>query len=133
MIKTNRFRLLTTTKDGGDQSHVWAYWLIAIKALFSIVLLRFETGSRDAYHEHAFNCVSWVLSGMLIEHHRDGQVSIHRPSLRPVFTYRSTFHKVVSVGRTWVVSFRGPWVNAWREYLPQTSETITLTHNRKRI
>lgn len=133
MIKTNRFRLLTTTKDGGPESHVWAYWLIAIKALFSIVLLRFEDGSREAYHEHAFNCVSWVLWGKLEEHLVDGTVRTYRASPIPVFTYRDTFHKVMSHGRTWVVSFRGPWVNEWREYLPETRETVTLTHGRRQI
>lgn len=131
MIRTNRFRLLTTTKDGGEESHVWAYWLVAWKALFSIVLLRFEHGSRDAYHEHAFNCVSWVLRGKLTEHLFEGSTRVYLPSWRPVVTRRSTCHKVVSEGRTWVLSFRGPWQDNWREYLPATDTTRTLTHGRR--
>mgnify|MGYP001575993171 CR=1 FL=1 len=50
-------------KDGGPESHVWGFWLIEAKSLFSIVLLRFENGTREAYHSHAFNSLSWVLRG----------------------------------------------------------------------
>ena len=129
-------KFLEITKDGGAESTVWAHWLFEIKGPCSVVLLRFEPGSRDAYHEHAFNCVSWVLRGKLIESVRDGGVlwaNLYCPSLRPVVTRRDTFHKVVSVGRTWVVSFRGPWAKTWREYLPDTGEVRTLTHGRKEV
>jgi hypothetical protein len=131
MICTNAFRLLTVTKDGGPDSKVWAYWLLAWKALCSIGLLRFEHGSREAYHSHAFDCVSWVLKGYLVEHHKAGGVSLHPASLRPVVTRRETFHKVVSVGRTWVLTFRGPWVDTWREHA--AGETRTLTHGRVEV
>lgn len=134
MIKTNRFRLLTVTKDGGDESHVWAYWLFAWKALFSVGLLRFEDGTREAYHSHAFDCVSWVLRGKLVEicigAFTPG-VREYRPSALPVITRRATFHKVRSVGRTWVLTFRGPWVDTWREYT--SAGTRTLTHGRKAV
>lgn len=126
-------RLLSVTKDGGDESTVWAYWLIEIKSLFSIALLRFENGSRDAYHTHAFNCVSWVLSGCLIEEHRSWDVVKHFPSIFPVFTYRSTYHKVSSVGRTWVFTIRGPWTRQWMEFLPSEGREITLTNGRKEV
>lgn len=56
-------------KNGGPESRVWGYFLIEIKSLFSIVLLRFENGSRDAYHTHAFHCFSWLLRGHLTEYH----------------------------------------------------------------
>lgn len=123
-------KILTTDKDGGPESTVWAHWLIECKRLFSIVLLRFEDGSRDAYHEHAFDCVSWVLRGRLVETLLDGDVLVHCPSWRPIITRRSTFHKVRSSGRTWVLSFRGPWARFWREYIPGTQEIRTLTHGR---
>jgi hypothetical protein len=58
-------KLLETTKDGGAESTVWAHWLIEIKSLFSVALLRFEDGTRDAFHSHAFGCVSWVICGRL--------------------------------------------------------------------
>lgn len=126
-------KLFSYGKDGGPYSTVWGFWLIEIKALFSIVLLCFENGSREAFHEHAFNCVSWVLGGELWERHFDGRVVIYVPSFRPVITRRSTFHKVTSHGRTWVISFRGPWANTWREYLPNERRTATLTHGRREV
>ena len=41
-------RLFFYGKDGGQYSTVWGYWLIEIKSLFSVVLLRFEGDSREA-------------------------------------------------------------------------------------
>lgn len=123
-------QLLSVSKDGGDESRVWAYWLIEWKGLFSIALLRFEDGSREAYHEHAFNSVSWILRGALEERHLGGGVEHHRASLCPVWTYRETFHQVFSRGRTWVLSFRGPWAARWREYIPGEG-MVTLTHGRR--
>jgi hypothetical protein len=124
-------KLFNLCKDGGHESTVWAYNLIEWKRAFTIVLLRFENGSRDAYHSHAFNAVSWVLSGSLDEIHENGWVDIHFPSWWPVFTSRDTTHKVVSLGRTWVLSFRGPWAKTWREILPGKTDHTTLTHGRR--
>lgn len=114
-------------KDGGPESRVWMYGL-EIKNWFSILLLRFEDGSREAFHSHAFNAVSWLLSGALIEAFlhparpgRSGGVDIgllHVPRWRPIFTRRQTFHKVRSLGRTWVLSLRGPWAQTWEEAVP---------------
>lgn len=124
-------KLLSWGKDGGQESTVWGLFF-EIKWLFSIVLLRFENGTRDAYHNHAFSCVSWVLKGKLIENHLGSPLpDVHTPSLRPVITRRYTFHKVESVGRTWVISFRGPWAKRWTEYDPKTNKFVTLTHGRK--
>jgi hypothetical protein len=131
-------RLFHYGKDGGPQSRVWAYFLIELKWLFTIVLLRFESGTRDAYHDHAFHSISWVLRGELEERRigsrtqfRGAGVRYHRPSLLPIFTSRSNFHQVRSVGRTWVVSFRGPWKRTWHEFLPAEGRRVTLTHGRK--
>lgn len=126
-------RLFYYGKDGGTESTVWGYWLCEFKSLFSIALLCFEDGSREAYHSHAFNCISWVFSGELIEEHLSGEVKYYRPNLKPIITYRHTFHKVTSNGRTWVLTFRGPWSNTWKEYLPQTKEFITLKSGRERV
>lgn len=134
MVMKNRLRLLEVTKDGGAESHVWAYWLVEWKALFSVVVLRFEDGSRDAFHEHAFDSCSWVLGGgRLTEQLIGGEERVYGPSLRPVFTYRDTFHKVSSTGRTYVLSFRGPWVDRWREWLPGSRVMRTLTHGRREV
>src|SRR5262245_46422140 len=113
-------RLFYHGKDGGPESHVWGFWLIEWKRVFSIVLLRFEDGSRDAYHTHALNAVSWLLSGRLVEHVfgaslEDFGICTYTPSWRPIVTRRNTNHKVVSVGQSWVLSFRGPWAPTWKE------------------
>jgi hypothetical protein len=116
-------------KDGGPDSKVWGFWLIEIKRWFSIVLLRFESGSREAYHSHAFNAVSWLVHGMLLEKLYDGHEEAYTPSWLPIVTRRCTFHQVHSVGRSWVLSFRGPWARTWREYGPDGD--VVLTNGRK--
>ena len=120
-------------KDGGPLSRVWGLYLVEIKSLFSIVLLRFKDGSREAFHTHAFHAVSWVLKGELVEHMLDGEVRHYRQSLIPLFTSRSCFHKVHSVGETLVITFRGPWVNIWKEYLPEEKRFLELTWGRKLV
>lgn len=125
-------KLFAIGKDGGRESTVTGYWLIEAKRLFSICLLRFDGASREAYHTHAFNCLTWVLAGGLVEHFLNGPVVPHRPSWRPFVTRREHFHKVDSIeGTTWVLTFRGPWKRQWREFLPQTSEIVTLTSGRR--
>jgi len=127
-------KLFQRGKDGGPESHVYGYWLIELKGLFSIVLLRFEDGTRSAYHNHAFNSISWLLSSEgLLERTRDGNNQLYYPSLRPIITRRSTFHQVKSFGRSWVLSFRGPWSKTWKEYLPAENREITLTDGRKEV
>jgi predicted metal-dependent enzyme (double-stranded beta helix superfamily) len=117
-------------KDGGPDSNVSGLFVVEIKSLFSIVLLKFANGSREAFHEHAFNALSWVLRGKLVEDNTNWVVNTYTPSLLPIFTKRSTFHRVVSIGDTWVISLRGPWRKQWREYIPATRELLTLTNGR---
>jgi hypothetical protein len=124
-------KLLERSKDGGPESTVDAYWLFEVKRLCSVALLRFGAGSRDAYHSHAFHSASWVLRGRLREQLVDGRVRDYRPSLRPVLTLRSTFHRVFSYATSWVLTFRGPWSRTWREHDPRTGEDTTLTHGRR--
>lgn len=124
---------LNVTKDGGPESKVWAHWLIEVKGLFSVVLLRFEDGSREAFHSHAFNSISWVLRGTLIEEHLNGTTELHIEGWKPIKTLRSTFHRVTSIGRSWVLSFRGPWADKWEEYLPHDDMTVSLTHGRREL
>ena len=127
------------SKDGGAESHVYAYGL-ELKSLFSVLVLRFEDGTRDAYHSHAFDAVSWVLSGELVEtaYTNDAPtgvaVDIHTPRVAPIVTLRETFHRVRSVGRTWVLSLRGPWADTWTESVPSREGRYiprTLTHGRR--
>lgn len=118
-------------KDGGTESSVWGFWLIEIKCAFSIVLLRFDKGTREAYHNHAFDAVSWLLTGHLTEYMLDGsETKEYYPSFKPIFTWKETFHKVKSNGVSWALSFRGPWADTWKEF---TDRPITLTHGRKEV
>lgn len=128
-------KILSYGKDGGPNSTVWGFWFIEWKSLFSVAVLVFENGSREAYHNHAFNSISWVLKGKLIEEildaPEDDWVKRYFPSIKPIFTKRNTFHKVTSEGRSWVLTFRGPWAKEWKEYLPKTDEFVTLESGRK--
>jgi len=145
-------KLLSYGKDGGPDSTVWGFWLIEWKRLFSIALLVFEDGSRDMFHSHAFNSVSWVLKGELVEKTVGEQSGkclgwidgkwqtpfgslfkyyYYDPSFKPIITKRDRFHQVTSKGRTWVLTFRGPWAKQWKEYDPKTGESFTLESGRK--
>lgn len=134
-------KFLQRAKDGGPESTVTGYWLIEIKWLFSIVLLKFGPGSRDAFHDHAFDAVSWLLRGQLDEQflfNTAGQPEPtfecwYKPSWRPILTRRSYFHRVESTGTSWVLSFRGPWSKTWREYDPNTGLFTSLAHGRKDV
>ncbi len=119
-------------KDGGPESTVKGFWLIEIKSLFSIALLRFGHGGRNSYHSHAFNCISWLIKGNLLEHliYGWGNRKLYKPSLKPIITKRSTFHRVYSSGTSWVLTFRGPWSKTWEEYNPELKKYTTLSHGR---
>lgn len=129
-------------KDGGPESRVTGYWLFESKRLGSICLLKFEDGSRDAYHSHAFNSINWIVKGRVaelelrdeyIQDKRLEVVEVRKASWRPWVVVRNCLHRVYSFGTTWVLSFRGPWAKTWKEYIPATGETITLTSGRKRV
>lgn len=127
---------LWNAKDGGPESRVWC-WGLECKWAFSVLLLKFEQGSREAFHSHAFNAVSWIISGALYETIRlacgNHRSVLYTATLRPIFTPRDRFHKVYGLDPvTWVITFRGPWVNHWLEATPAEG-TYTLTHGRKRI
>lgn len=126
-------KFLEWAKDGGEESHVEGFFFVEIKPLFSIVLLHFANGTREAYHNHAFNALTWFLSGEVDEHHLDGRVLTFKPSFKPKYTKRSTFHKVFSKGDTWALSFRGAWANTWKEFIPSLGIFKTLTHGRKEV
>lgn len=131
-------KIFRKAKDGGPKSTVTGYWLIEIKRLFSIVLLRFDNGTRDEYHSHAFNSWNWVLSGRVREEMilTDPSSPVttyreYRPSLWPIRTLRETFHRVRSLGTTWVFSIRGPWSKTWMEFDPRSERFSILTHGRQ--
>jgi hypothetical protein len=120
-------------KDGGPESTVTGYWLVEMKSLFSIVLLKFDGRSRECFHNHAFNSLAWVLKGELQETMLFGNVRVHKPSFRPFLVTRDDFHKVDSTGTSWVFNIRGPWTKRWKEYLPSVGKFQTLVAGRKVI
>lgn len=131
-------KILMNHKDGGPESKVWCYG-IEFKSLFSIILLRFENGSREAYHSHAFNCLNWVLKGDLYEERitdiqeLDGPDYRYKTSWLPFVIRRKDLHRVTSIGRSWVLTLRGPWNNTWIEYLPNQKKFIRLTNGRREL
>lgn len=127
-------KLLFKSKDGGPLSRVTGYWLFESKRFGSIVLLCFDKGSREAFHTHAFNAISWIIKGRLKEVLIDESTYYLNPSLKPVYTPRDRFHRVFGeTDKTYVISFRGPWKKVWKEYLPAVNKEISLTNGRIEI
>ena len=125
-------KLFRWGKDGGPESHVYGLFF-EIKSLFTVALLRFDDGTRQAYHNHAFDAVSWLLSGYLEERFLDERNAIvHEPRLKPIVTKKEDFHQVESYGRSWVLTFRGPWNKTWKEYTHHRGE-YTLSNGRIEI
>jgi hypothetical protein len=122
-------RLFYVKPDGGKDSGVTGYFLIEFKMLFSIGILHFKQGSREAFHNHAFNALTWWLKGNVTEVKLDGTKKDFGPSLKPKYTSRDNFHKVVAHEDTYALTIRGPWVDKWKEY--RKDKYVTLTHGRK--
>lgn len=134
---------LETGKDGGPKSKVDGLWFIRIKWLFTVALLRFGEGSREAFHSHAFNSWSWLLTGGLEERvleavdctcgQRHTYTKRYLPSWRPIRTLRTTLHKVYGLSRSnWVLTFRGPWADTWEE-IDEKGDVVVLTHDRVEV
>lgn len=131
-------RFFEKADDGGPDSGVKAYFLVEIKGLFSIALLRFSPGSREAFHEHAFHALSWMLKGRALEvtldEGYDDRIRYLRPSPFPKLTKRQDCHKVIAgEDGAWMFTVRGPWTDTWREYRRETDSWVTMTHGRKII
>ena len=129
-------RFLSKVKDGGPKSPVDAYVLIEIKSLFSIMLLKFNPGSRRIYHSHAFNAFTWFIRGNMEEEtfcrvSGNYYTSKYTRSLRPKLTPRELWHNVTSYATSWCFTIRGPWQDQWYEYDHDGSSITTLTHGRK--
>jgi hypothetical protein len=124
-------RLFYVKPDGGKDSGVTAYFLIEWKVLFSIGILHFKKGTREAYHNHAFNALTWWLKGNVTEEKLDLKKKDYKPSLIPKFTSKTNFHKVIANENTWALTFRGVWEDTWMEF--KNDSYVTLTHGRKEI
>lgn len=138
-------RLFYKKPDGGKDSGVTGYFLIEWKILFSIGILHFKKGTREAYHTHAFNALTWWLKGSVTEarlsasfngndellEQSEDIVKDYKSSIIPKYTSRNNFHKVISHKDTWALTFRGRWVDMWYEF--KDNKLITLTHGRRII
>ena len=116
--------------DGGKDSGVVGYFLLEWKPVCSIGLLRFSEGSRENYHSHAFNAITWWLSGEVEEETYRGIYKVYSPSLKPKITKRSKVHRVKGINKTWAFTIRGPWMDEWFE-VDSNDNLIKLTHGRK--
>ncbi len=111
-----KIKLFKKSHDGGPNSGVTGYWLIEWKLGFSIVILRFSKGSREAFHTHAFNALTWWAKGSVEEHFADGSTpKTWKPSLKPKFTPKSCYHKIIGKEVSWAFCIRGPWEKTWKE------------------
>jgi hypothetical protein len=132
-------KLFSKAADGGENSGVTGYFLVEIKPLFSIVLLRFNKGTREAFHEHAFNAWTLWLKGRVREHqlYATDRFILLTPTVSEFaagqlkYTPRSNMHKIEALETTWALSVRGPWGDRWREL--RGGRVVTLTHGRKEI
>lgn len=126
-------RLFQKVKDGGPDSPVDAYVLIEIKSLFSIMLLKFNKGGREVYHNHAFNALTWFICGEMYEQELDHEYALYKykRSLIPKLTPRSNMHRVRALKDSWALTLRGRWKNTWLEW--NGIRYVKLTHGRREV
>lgn len=119
---------LKRNKDGGLLSNTIAYWLFEIKPFASIGLLKFEGKSREVYHNHAFDCIGFVLKGKLTEERIGLPNRVFTPKVGFFIIKKEDQHKVSSNGVTWCFTIRGKWDKTWKE--KHRDREITLTNGR---
>jgi len=126
-------RFLEKQKDGGPESNVDAFILIEIKALFSIMLLRFNKGYRTAFHSHAFHALTWFLFGDMeeVDVKENQQPYKYKFNLIPKVTLKTKVHRVIAFTTSWCFTIRGPWDTTWFEINKEQNIKTTLTHGRK--
>lgn len=124
-------RFMTKSKDGGPDSPVDGYFLLELKGLFSIALLKFNKGCRENYHTHAFNALTWFICGDLVEQDVTGKIYLYRKSLKPKYTPRDKNHRVIASRDSWCLTLRGRWQDTWTEYSEKDRKTTVLTHGRR--
>lgn len=63
----------------------------------------------------------------------DGVVEskIWAPSIKPKYTPKGCFHRVVGLKTTWALCIRGSWDKTWKEH--KNGDTYTLTHGRVKL
>lgn len=127
-LKLKPMKLFRKSHDGGKDSGVTGYFIVELKSFFSIVILRFSKGTRDAYHSHAFNAFTFWLKGSIKEH----DPLLPKPEIYKTgqfkYTPRNKMHMVEAMETTWAISIRGPWKESWYEL--KNGKIIELTHGR---
>jgi hypothetical protein len=126
------------TKDGGPESPV-SFYGIEIKCLFSIGVLKFSEGCRESYHTHAFEALTWFLSGSLQEQRlwsvslygNNVEYTSYTKSLLPKYTSKENMHRVFSKKDSLCFTLRGPWATQWKEYEPYKQELTTFSKGRE--
>ncbi len=128
-------KLFFKRRDGGPQSHVDGFWLIEWKSVFSVCLLRFNSGTRENFHSHAFGSLNWLLTGAVRENLFGDESWTHLlPRLKPYYRPRTCMHKVDGIApASWVLSVRGPWAKTWQEFDVTRNCIVTLAHGRKEV
>jgi len=124
-------KIFQKSKDGGPDSPVDAYFLIECKHLFSVALLKFNKGGREAFHTHAFNAWTWFLKGSLEEEDISGEKYIYKKSILPKITLRKKNHRVKASVDSWCLTIRGPWESTWQE--SHKGSLTKFTWGRKKI
>jgi hypothetical protein len=123
-------KLFKVAKDGGKESPVTGLFLIEWKEVFSIVLLRFGEGSRENYHSHAFNALTfWMPLSKVKECFPDGSSKEWRFGFK--WTPKNNMHKIETSRVSYALSIRGGWDKTWDEYNETTNSRITLSKGRK--
>jgi hypothetical protein len=137
LIKLGNCTFFKKSSDGGKDSGVTGFWLIEWKPVFSIVLLKFTPNTRENFHSHAFNALTWWLKGKVREQIvlTDDKIVLDldwKPSFWPKFTPKENTHKIIVKGRSaWALSIRGGREKTWKEYNLGQGREITLTKGRK--
>ncbi len=123
-------KLFKKCKDGGAESPVDAYFLVECKGLFSVAVLKFNEGGREAFHTHAFDAYTWFLKGNLMEEDANGEFYIYERSLIPKKTLKSKNHRVKALKDSWCFTVRGKWDKKWTEYNKEGNETTIFSWGR---
>lgn len=122
--------ILRKRKDGGSFSPVDAYFLFEIKNLGSVALLKFNKGNREEFHTHAFNALTWFLSGDLLEEDVSGSIYKYKFSWKPKFTSKNKNHRVLALKDSYCLTVRGKWNKEWTEYNKENDTTTVFTWGR---
>ena len=121
-------KFLSKAKDGGPESPVDAYFLFEIKPFGSIALLKFNKGTRESFHTHAFNAMTWFLYGDMIEENINGSLRKYSFSLLPKITKKTNNHRIIAYKPSWCFTIRGPWARTWTE--DKDGNTTVFGHGR---